>query len=140
MRITCLGSGGYRNSRAAQMQSCGLKWLEVGCNIAWTGKHWRLLLEKKQLYPFQIPRLRSFYPNKKLETVYFDLTLFSRLVSTSEFWELRVADLLILSAFFGLKHARLYHLPHCGMDLHLVVEGATRSLLRALRIWIFPLH
>ena len=50
--------------------------------------------------------------------MYFNLALSSRLVSTSEFWELRVADLLILSAFFGLKHARLYHLPRCGMDLH----------------------
>ena len=50
--------------------------------------------------------------------MYFNLALFSRLVSTSEFWELRVADLLILSAFFGLKHARLYHLPRCGMELH----------------------
>ena len=46
MRITTWGQGGYRASRAAPMQSCGHKWLEVGCNIAWMGKHWRLLLKK----------------------------------------------------------------------------------------------
>ena len=55
--------------------------------------------------------------------MYFDLALFSRLVSTSEFWELRVADLLILSAFFGLKHACLYHLPHCGRSHPVPVTG-----------------
>ena len=67
------------------------------------------------------------------ESVCFGLALLTWLVCTSEFWELRVAVLFILSAFFGLKHTLLYHSPRCGMDLHPVIEGATRSLLRALR-------
>ena len=66
MRITYRDQGGYRTSLAGPMQICGHKWLEVGCNIAWMGKHWRLLL-KKQLYPFQIPRLRLIYPNENLK-------------------------------------------------------------------------
>ena len=63
MRITTWGQGGYRASPAARMQSCGHERLEVGCNIALRGNHWRLHL-KKQLFPFQIPRLLLFYPNK----------------------------------------------------------------------------
>ena len=45
--------GGYRTSLAAPMQSCGHKWLEVGCNIAWAGKHWRLLLKKNSCILFR---------------------------------------------------------------------------------------
>ena len=45
MRITYRDQGGYRTSLAGPMQICGHKWLEVGCNIAWMGKHWRLLLK-----------------------------------------------------------------------------------------------
>ena len=63
MRITYRDQGGYRTSLAGPMQICGHKWLEVGCNIALRGNHWRLHL-KKQLFPFQIPRLLLFYPNE----------------------------------------------------------------------------